>query len=359
MKSLIQLKQTTAVFLVALGLACFGLSPAMQALSPAPDGGYPNFTTAEGDKALFTLTTGAGNTGLGWRSLFFNSTGSFNTGVGAGALLANAADRNTATGGGALLNNTTGGFNTANGAFALFSNTTASGNTAIGASALLHNTTGNNNVAIGITSLFSNALGSGNIALGPSAGANITGDNNIDIDSGGVVGESGTIRIGALQTKAFIAGIRDAATGNADAIPVLVDSAGQLGTASSSLRFKTDIKPMDTASESILALRPVTFHYKNDDTNRAEFGLIAEEVAKVNPNLIVRDKTGEIYTVRYDAVNAMLLNEFLKAHRKMEEQETTIAKQQKQIDALTRGLQKVSDQLEMSNSAPRTVLNNR
>jgi len=162
------------------------------------------------------------------------------------------------------------------------------------------------------------------------------------------------------------------ATGNNDAVNVVIDSDGQLGTVSSSRRFKKEIKPMDTASEAILALKPVTFQYKSDKTNRPEFGLIAEEVAAVNPDLVVRDENGEIYTVRYEAVNAMLLNEFLKEHRKNEEQqatiarlkstdakqEATIANQQKQIEALTAGLQKVSVKLELSKSAPQTVLNN-
>ncbi len=137
------------------------------------------------------------------------------------------------------------------------------------------------------------------------------------------------------------------ATGNNDAVNVVIDSDGQLGTVSSSRRFKKEIKPMDTASEAILALKPVTFQYKSDKTNRPEFGLIAEEVAAVNPDLVVRDENGEIYTVRYEAVNAMLLNEFLKEHRK-----------NKQIEALTAGLQKVSVKLELSKSAPQTVLNN-
>jgi len=146
-------------------------------------------------------------------------------------------------------------------------------------------------------------------------------------------------------------------TGNANAIPVLIDSVGQLGTVSSSQRFKHDIKGMDKTSEGILALKPVTFHYKSDKTNTPQFGLIAEEVAAVNPDLVVRDENGEIYTVRYDAVNAMLLNEFLKEHRKNKEQEATIARLQKQIEALTAGLQKVSAQLELSESAPQTVNN--
>ena len=145
---------------------------------------------------------------------------------------------------------------------------------------------------------------------------------------------------------------------------VLIDSAGQLGTISSSRRFKSEIKAMHNSSEAIHALKPVTFHYKSDKTGTPQFGLIAEEVAEVNPALVVRDENGEIYTVRYDAVNAMLLNEFLKEHkafveqqRKLEQQGATIARQQKQIEALTAGLQKVSAQLELNKPAQQTVLN--
>src|SRR5204862_3571943 len=183
----------------------------------------------------------------------------------------------------------------------------------------------------------------------------------IDIGNSGVAGESNTMRIGraANQTRAFIAGIRGVTTANANAVPVVIDSAGQLGTVSSSRRFKNEIKPMDQTSEAILGLEPVTFHYKSDSTGTAQFGLIAEEVAKVNPDLVVRDENGEIYSVRYEAVNAMLLNEFLKEHRKNEEQEATIARQQKQIEALTAGLQKVSAQLEVNKPAPQIVDNDK
>jgi hypothetical protein len=138
---------------------------------------------------------------------------------------------------------------------------------------------------------------------------------------------------------------------------VYIDSDGQLGTNPSSARFKQDIHSMDQASEAILALKPVTFHYKHDANNTSQFGLIAEEVAEVNPDLVVRDKNGEIYTVRYDAVNAMLLNEFLKEHRTVRQLKATVAQQQKQIEALTAGLQKVSARLEASKAAPQTVLN--
>jgi len=177
-----------------------------------------------------------------------------------------------------------------------------------------------------------------------------TGDDNIDIGNEGIADEANTIRIGEVQTATFIAGIRGTTTGNGDAITVVIDSAGQLGTMSSSRRFKKEIKPMDQTSEAILGLKPVTFHYKNDSKGKPQFGLIAEEVAKVNPDLVVRDVQGEIYTVRYEAVNAMLLNEFLKEHRKVEQLE-------KQLETLTAGLQKVSAQLELSKAAPRTVLN--
>ena len=178
--------------------------------------------------------------------------------------------------------------------------------------------------------------GSSNIALGAGAGGNLTtGGANIDIGNAGVAGESNTIRIGNSgvppQNRAFIAGIRGTTTGNANAIPVVIDSAGQLGTMSSSRRFKKEIKPMDSASQSILALKPVTFSYKSDNTNRLEFGLIAEDVAQVNPDLIVRNENGEIYTVRYDAVNAMLLNEFLKEHKKVEAQQTKMDEQEYKV----------------------------
>jgi hypothetical protein len=185
----------------------------------------------------------------------------------------------------------------------------------IGDAALSNNTTGGDNTANGYAALLNNT-GSFNIALGVAAGSNLTtGDSNIDIGNNGVAGESNTIRIGGnSQNRALIAGTRGVTTASA-AIPVLIDTVGQLGTMSSSRRYKKEIKAMDKVSEAILALKPVTFHYKSDKTGTPQFGLIAEEVAKVNPDLVVRDKNGEIYTVRYDQVNAMLLNEFLKEHR--------------------------------------------
>jgi hypothetical protein len=355
MKPLIQLKTASRPLFIALALICpAAAGPKAQAVIPAPDGGYPGGNTAEGQNALLSLTTGGFNAAVGWFSLKSLTTGSFNTGVGAGTLVLNTGDQNTAVGTAALLLNTAGtnntavgaaallnnsGFtvdapnggpgsaNTAVGARALFGNTTGFGNTANGAEALSNNTTGVGNTVTGAFALNINTTGNSNIALGFSAGANITGDDNIDIGSTGGLSESGTIRIGqsGSQTSTFIAGIRGVTTSIADAIPVMIDSSGQLGTASSSRRFKNQIKPMDQASEAIHALKPVTFHYKSDSSGTPQFGLIAEEVAEVNPDLVVRDEKGEIYTVRYDAVNAMLLNEFLKEHRKNEEQEATIA----------------------------------
>jgi uncharacterized coiled-coil protein SlyX len=356
----IRLKTTAPPLLITLTLLCFGLLPRAQAVIPSPDGGYANFTTAEGQNALFSLTTGGYNTAVGWSSLRSDSIGSYNTAIGAGTLLVNTADQNTATGTGALLNNI-GTSNTANGAFALLNNTTGNVNTAIGNSALLFNTTGINNIALGF------AAGNGVT----------TADHVICIGSSGA----------NVSPSCFIGNIRNVQTANPDAIPVMIDSAGQLGTASSSRRFKKEIKPMEKTSEAILALKPVTFHYKTDTTNTPQFGLIAEQVARVNPDLVVRDNNGGIYTVRYDAVNAMLLNEFLKEHRKVEEQdhrlqeqEATIAQlkaaaakqeavnaeQRKGMEIVTARLkeqdtkiQNVSDKMEFSKPAPRTVENNR
>src|SRR5438067_11843107 len=279
---------------------------------------------------LFSLTTGSYNTALGWDSLASDGEGKFNAAVGAGTLVFNVADNNTATGAGALLNNTTGKENTANGAFALFNNTDGDFNTAIGNEALQNNTTGNtntavgdaalsinttgvNNAAVGSDALQANLTGNGNVALGAGAGILITqGNNNIDIGNlVGVTGDSATIRISDVQTKTFIAGISGIpVTGTA----VVVDGSGQLGVAPSSKRFKEGIRRMDNESETILALKPVTFHYKKeiDPKNTAQFGLVAEEVENVNPDLVVRDEEGKPYSVRYDQVNAMLLNEFLK-----------------------------------------------
>jgi hypothetical protein len=425
---------------LAIAMAGLALSPTARAVDPPPDGGYPNGNTAEGEDALFELTTGSNNTGIGFdalysdtigvgntatggNALFTNTIGSANTASGANALYSNTtgssntasgADAlyfnttgygNTANGIGALYYNTTGLVNTAAGNYALYSNTTGSSNTASGANALYFNTTGDNNTCNGIAALYMNTTGSGNtanglsalvsnttgynntasgvealshkttghnnIAIGNLAGTYLTtGSNNIDIGAVGGVGESNTMRLGryGIQNRTFIAGVSGATVPGG--VTVIVDSLGHLGTITSSARYKDNIKPMDKASEAILALQPVTFHYKKELDPRAipQFGLVAEQVAKVDPDLVARDEEGKPYTVRYEAVNAMLLNEFLKEHRKVEALEATVAAQQKgfesKIEALTAALkaqaaqiQNVSDQLRTQALAPRVVAN--
>ena len=399
---------------VTLALASLALSFTARAVSPPPDGGYPNFNTAEGAGALFSLTTGADNTAIGFQTLFNNKSGFDNTAsgfralgsntigientaIGSDALLSNTIGRNnTAIGSDALTSNTTGSFNAACGAAALARNTTGGFNTATGSGALEVNTTGSNNTAYGVLALENNKTGadntaegfeallntngSNNIALGSQAGFNLTtGSNNIIIGANvlGNATDANTIRLGksGTQNKTFIAGIRGVTV--ASGVGVIVGTSGQLGTVVSSARFKEAIKPMDKASEAILNLKPVTFRYKEelDPDKIPQFGLVAEEVEKVNRDLVVRDQDGKINTVRYDAVNAMLLNEFLKEHRKVEEQEqklqkqeSTIAQQQKdfqdkftqqqrQIEALTATVQKVRDQVALGKPAPQLVAN--
>ena len=325
--------------------------------------------TATGANALTSNTFGADNTATGAQVLTRNTTGNSNTATGTAALeFSTTGNDNTADGVSALQNNTTGSFNTATGLNALFLNTTGVNNTANGAGALADSTTGSNNTATGYDALLFNTTGSNNIAVGYQAGQNLTtGNNNIDIGNTGNAGESNTIRIGkrGVQNTTVIAGIRG--TTISGGIAVMIDANGRLGTTTSSARFKENIQPMDKASEAILSLKPVTFRYKHeiDPKGIPQFGLAAEEVEKVNPDLVVRDEQGKPYTVRYEAVNAMLLNEFLKEHKafveekgKMQEQDANIARQQKQIDALTDGLQKLSAQVELSKPAPQTVLNN-
>jgi hypothetical protein len=318
-----------------------------------------SFNTADGTNALNSNTTGAYNTATGFDALLSNTTGLGNTATGVNALFTNTTGSfNTAYGDDALNGNTSGIHNTANGVEALFSNTTAGDNTATGLFALFNNTSGGSNTANGAGALSSNTTGSNNIALGTNAGNNLTtGNNNIDIGNSGVAAEANTIRIGASQSATFIAGISGATASGGAA--VFVNSNGQLGTTTSSRRFKQEIKPMDKASEAILALRPVTFRYKQEIDPKAipQFGLVAEEVEQVNPDLVVRDSEGKVYTVRYEAVNAMLLNEFLKEHRKVEELEAALAtqkedfrltaeEQQKEIKVLTAGLKQQASQIQ-------------
>jgi uncharacterized coiled-coil protein SlyX len=360
MNSLTQLKTTSLPLFIALTLTCFALSPHARAV--CQDACLTNNNTVQGEDALISLTSGTDNTAIGFQALNANTTGIENTATGSQALLSNTiSNANTAIGDSALMNNTTGGSNTATGAQALESNTTGFSNTANGVGALEFNTTGFLNIAIGA-----------------SAGSALTtGNNNIDIGNPGAPGESKTIRVGTKQTQraTFIAGISGATV--AGGVGVIIDTFGHLGTVVSSERFKEAIKPMDKASEAILALKPVTFRYKQDldPDGIPQFGLVAEDVEKVNPDLVARDEQGKPYTVRYEAVNAMLLNEFLKEHLEVQQQKATIAelrsalaqqqtdfqataaRQQKQIEALTAGLQKVNAQVELSKSTAQTALN--
>ena len=335
-----------------------------------------SFNTASGSQALLANTTGTENTANGTFALNFNTDGSFNTAIGAFALANNTGSENTAVGVNALFSNTAGG-NTAVGANALRLNTTGFQNTAMGDGALQSNTggtfntaigeaaltlnTGDGNTACGNVTLFNNT-GNNNTALGNGAGTNLTtGNNNVDIGYivGGVAGESNTIRIGNSDIAAtFITGISGAtASGGAQ---VFVNSNGKLGTSTSSARFKEDIKPMGKTSEAILGLKPVTFRYKKeiDAQSIPQFGLVAEELEKVNPDLIIRDREGKPQTVRYEQVNAMLLNEFLKEHRHVQEQDATIAQLTARLDEQASQIQKVSAELEASKPAPH-VVNNR
>lgn len=399
------MKTQTPALLIIVSLLCFRFLPETNAVNPPPDGGYPGFNTAEGSNALKNLSTGAGNTGIGWYSLFTNSLGSYNTGVGAGTLALNGGDENTAVGAGALLLNTTGGGNTANGALALLnnttgdsntangvqalsanstgsentavgftallnnnsfgntgigsaalrSNTTGVSNTATGGGALLLNTTGGRNTAVGLRALWTNSTGDGNTALGVDAGLSLNGGGNVCIGDG-VEGASG------MNDTTWIRNVyASVATGRA----VFVNSDNKIGTMSSSRRFKDEIRPMDQASDVIFALKPVTFRYKEeiDRSHALSFGLIAEEVAEISPELITRDTDGRPQTVRYEAVNAMLLNEFLKEHQTVREQGATIAELKKEIadlvatvKAQAAQIQKVNTRLDR-NDSPQVTAN--
>ena len=352
--------KTSQIFILSI-LVCLRFSPWLHAVSPPPDGGYPGGNTAEGQSALLSRTTGIYNTGIGIYSLLSLTTGSFNTAIGAGALLAQTGNENTATGAGALLNDQNSVQNTANGAFALFSNTNNNANTATGYQALFQNNggantangwtalhdniTGSSNTAIGERALPNNTTGNNNTALGSVAGNNVTTANNVICIGAGVFGAN-------TDDTCYIGNIFNQSSPSGTA--VFVNSDGKLGTTVSSRRFKDDIKPMDKTSEAVLALKPVTFRYKKefDPTGLAQFGLVAEDVEKVNPDLVVRDNQGKPYSVRYDQVNAMLLNEFLKEHRKVEELtknfESKLVEQEKQIKALTSTLEKVSARIELS-----------
>ena len=265
---------------------------------------------------------------------------------------------NTATGSQALASNTNGTSNTATGVDALRDTTTGSGNTATGFQALLHHDSGDYNTAIGLFALGSLTTGFSNTGLGRSAGTSVTTADHVICIGDNVSGAN-------VSNSCYIGSIFGQTSSGGAA--VFINNSGKLGTSTSSRRFKEEIKPMDKSSEAVLALKPVTFRYKKevDSDGIPQFGLVAEDVEKVNPDLVVHDKEGKPYTVRYDQVNAMLLNEFLKEYRKNEEQEATIAQlkrdsaeQRKQIEALTAGLQKVSAELELSKPALHPIVNN-
>ena len=353
------MKTRMSFIFIVVSLICLCLLPQVEAVSPPPAGGYPGGNTAEGQNALLSLTAGTYNTAIGIYSLLSLSDGDFCTGVGAGTLLANTGDQNTATGAGALLSNTEGNFNTANGAFALFRNTIGSVNTATGSSALQGNTTGTYNTATGYLALSNNTEGGGNtasgyralhdnttgnqnIAIGYYAGHDVTGDGNVCIGANvfGAVGADNTtwIRNVNTLTQNFSAGVNDYVTVRL--------SDGRLGHTSvvSSQRYKEDIKPLAATSQALYALKPVSFRLRKefDPAQPVGFGLIAEEVEKVDPAMVYRNDKGQVESVRYEMVNAMLLNEFLKEHRKVEQLEATVANLVATVREQAVQLQKVS-----------------
>ena len=360
--------------LIPLGLVCLELLPIPNAftVTPAPDGGYVGWNTAEGQDALFSLATGGFNTAIGGHALYADSIGGSNTGVGAFALAANSEGYwNVAVGQGALRNNSASA-NVAIGTQALYNNTDGLSNTATGYQALFKNNRGDQNTAFGQRSLHENISGNHNTAIGWEAGAgNRSGSGDIYIGSGVTAnfeGESDTIRIGDTfysgYNACYIQGIHGKSVDPTSQQSAVIDEFGKLGSVISSRRFKRDIKPMDKASEAILALKPVTFCYKEDAKNTPCFGLIAEDVAEMEPSLVIRDKSGEILSVRYEQINAMLLNEFLKEHRKVEkleqaraDEQTEIAELKQQLKAQAAAIQKVSDQLALSKPSPQVVEN--
>jgi len=322
--------------------------------------GYEN--TAVGSGALFSNTTGNFNTANGVNALRFNVGGSYNTAAGYGALelngpgsyntatgycalyLNNTGGENTAFGDYALYANTGGTFNVANGYRTLYANTNGSCNIATAYGALYNNTSGSGNVAEGYAALYSNTTGGDNVAIGTDAGfnssgnANIllgaqagyyltTGSDNIAIGNRGAAADTGIIRIGTVgqQGQAFIAGING--VGVSGAVPVYINSSGQLGTVTSSQRFKYDIKDIGSKSDKLMDLRPVTFRYKeaaDDGSHPLQYGLIAEEVAKVYPDLVQYDKQGKPFTVYYHLLTPMLLDQIQKEHQQLAAQQTEI-----------------------------------
>jgi uncharacterized coiled-coil protein SlyX len=392
------------IIAVFSALACLALLPIPQAAPQIPTPNPPAagvFNTADGERALQAVTAVAvGNSAFGAFSMFSLTTGNFNTAVGAGALDLNTVDNNTAVGAAALLFNTTGSENTALGvaalennvdgsennavgAFALFNNISGSFNNAHGRDALL-NSTGDQNNAMGDDAMFFNTTGSFNTAIGDDAlDANVDGDSNIAIgdEAGTGLGPSvnNCIAIGApgagpfatFDNTCFIGSIfGEAVSDPGSQVPVFVDQFNNVGVFSTSSRkLKHDIQPMNKASETLYQFKPVTFKYNSDWKGTTQYGLIAEQVAEVDPQLVVRGRDGAIMAVHYEQISNMLLNEFLKEHKKVEAQQATIAElkstvaqQEKGMEVLTAQLkeqaaqiQKVSAQLEVNKPAPQVV----
>jgi hypothetical protein len=332
-------KLTTPTLLLCALPAFTGHAYATQPPDVVKSDGSAN--TAMGTDVLLELTTGEYNTGAGYAALYLNTTGSFNTALGGAALFYNSGSYNTASGAYALESNGGNG-NTAAGYAALQSTTSGSYNTAVGYGALQFNTTSAYNTAIGTDALYQ-ATGADNIAFGDGAGSQIgSGSNNIDIGNAGVSSDTGVIRIGVnsskSQTAAYIAGISSSVVTGA---AVYVTSSGQLGVLASSERYKTAIKPIGDDSTRLGQLRPVSFHLKADPKSGVQYGLIAEQVAKVYPELVIRDSSGQIQGVRYDELAPMLLNEVQKLSRQVQEQRQQLEK----MERMNRAVLAAADQL--------------
>jgi hypothetical protein len=340
----------------------------LQARADCQEGCLTNQNTVLGDGALASAPTGTANTAIGFSALQDDTTGQENTAVGnrsqpnnvSGSrnvalgpfTQGNDGSDNTALGNAVLLANRGNG-NTGVGGEALFLNSTGTANVGVGYGAIQGNFTGNGNVALGVDSLYYGTKSSNNIAFGYAI-ENITGNDNILIGIGQSPygSRSGGISIGTFPDDyrtTYIAGIAGTPLVRGAFVAVGITSDGQLGVRASSACFKEAIKPMGRTSEALFALKPVTFRYKKelDPSEAPQFGLVAEEVAKVNPELVVTDNQGKPFSVRYEAVNAMLLNEFLKEHRRVESLGAAAERHQKQIDALSKGLQKLSAQVEI------------
>jgi hypothetical protein len=365
------------LFLIGL-IASFALLSAAKAIEPAAtETALAGGNTADGQNALLSLTSGTFNTAIGFDSLLLNSDTSFNTGLGAGTLLTSTANQNTAVGAGALFSNTTGEDNNAIGAFALFSNTTAFFNNAHGREALFSNTEGNENNAFGDLAMENNTTGSSNTAIGDDALRNLVdGSGNVAVgdEAGTGLGASvnNCIAIGApgagpfatLDNTCFIGSIfGEPVSDPGTQAAVFVDQFNVVGIFNSSRNHKHDIRPMDKASETLYQLKPVTFKFNSDWKASTQYGLIAEEVAEVDSQLVVR-RDGETVTVRYEQINAMLLNEFLKEHktaleerRKVKELEGTVARLVATVKEQAAQIQKVSVRLELNKPTPQEVAN--